>query len=44
MKIFYEMVLSSQPLARLALLFKAVDELSPRFGRAEVEDGLGIAS
>ena len=37
------MVLLSRPLAGLVLLFKAVNKLSPRFGRAEVKDRPGIA-
>jgi len=36
------MILSSRPLAGLALLFKAVNKLSPRFGRVEVKNSLGI--
>jgi len=37
------MILLSQPLVKLALLFKAVDEFGLCFSGAKVEEGLGIA-
>jgi len=33
----------SRPLVGLALLFKTVNKLSPRFSRVEVKKGPGIA-